>query len=202
MVKKESLWEALTKGLVRENPLFVLVLGTCPSLAITTSVENAVGMGVAFTFVLLGSNIIISATRKIIPSEVRIPCFILVIATFGTMVDLLIKAFSPQLSESLGIFIPLIVVNCIVLGRAEAYASRAPVLKSTLDAIGMGAGYTMALLLISSVREMLGSGGVSLMGATVNLGFNPAKIMLLSPGAFLTLGLALGVMNYMRRNKE
>ena len=148
-----SLWKELTKGVLRENPLFVLVLGMCPSLAITTSVANGIGMGVAFTGVLLASNIVISMLRKVIPNSIRIPSYIVIIATFVTMVEMLLHAYSPALFKSLGVFIPLIVVNCIILGRAEAFASKNGLTRSILDALGMGLGFTFALVTISTFRK-------------------------------------------------
>ena len=147
-----------TKGIVRENPVLVLVLGTCPTLATSTSVINALGMGVAVTVVLLFSNILISALRKVIPDKVRIPCYIVLIAGLVTAVQMLVKAYAPALNESLGIYLPLIVVNCIILGRAEMFASKNKVLASALDGLGMGIGFTLALFLMASVREIFGNG--------------------------------------------
>lgn len=188
------------KGIWRENPTFRLVLGMCPSLAISTSVINGVGMGLAATFVLLGSNIMVSLVRNYTPSKVRIPMFIIIISTFVTIVDLFIEAYSPDLHKALGIFIPLIVVNCIILARAEAFASREPILRSTSDALGMGAGFTLALVLISGIREIIGNGtflGYPVLGPH----YDPAIVMILAPGAFLTLGLLIGLMNYLTRKK-
>ena len=148
------------KGLWRENPTFRLVLGLCPTLAVSTSVSNGIGMGVAATFVLVGSNIFVSLVRNIIPEKVRIPCFIVIIATFVTIADLFMKAYAPLLSRSLGMFVPLIVVNCIVLGRAEAFSSKESVSRSVLDALGMGIGFTWALVVISAIREALGNGTI------------------------------------------
>jgi len=181
----------LLKGVYRENPVFRLALGLCPALAVSTSVENAIGMGGAATFVLLGSNIVISLLRKAIPAKVRIPCFIVVIASFVTIVELVMGAYLPELAKSLGIFIPLIVVNCIILGRAEAFASKHGIWLSVLDAIGMGIGFTFALVLIASIREILGDG--KLMGYMVfGPNFKPMLLMILSPGAFITIGLLMG----------
>ena len=157
--KPRKLYE-LTKGIIKENPLFVLLLGTCPSLATTTSLEGAIGMGFLFTFVLIGSNVVISLLRKIIPSQIKIPCYIVIIATFVTIVKMLSEAFLPELYSTLGVFISLIVVNCIVLGRAEAFASKNGVGASLLDGIGMGIGYTLALVIMALVREILGTGGI------------------------------------------
>lgn len=190
-----SLWKEFSKGIWRENPIFRIVLGMCPTLAVTTQAENGIGMGLATTFVLVSSNTIISLIRNFIPRRVRIPSFILVIATFVTCVDLLMRAYFPKLSDSLGIFIPLIVVNCIILGRAEAFASKNPVLASVLDGLGMGVGFTLSLFILGSIREVLGNGtifGIKLFGE----GFSPAIVMILPPGAFITLGVLLAVMNF------
>jgi electron transport complex protein RnfE len=170
-------------------------------LAVTTSIKNGIGMGLSTTFVLLGSNICISLLRNFIPHKIRIPAFIVIISTFVTLVDLLMAAYVPELHEALGIFIPLIVVNCIIMGRAEAFASRSPVLLSIADAFGMGIGFTVSLSLISLVRELLGSGTVFGFDL-LNSFYNPAVILVLPPGAFLTMGLLLGFFNYIsgRRN--
>ncbi|MBQ2825457.1 MAG: electron transport complex subunit E, partial [Clostridia bacterium] len=148
----------VTKGIIKENPVLTLVLGTCPTLAVTTAASNAIGMGLAATIVLIGSNAVISALRKVIPDKVRIPAYITIIATFVTIVQMIVKAFAPAIDESLGIFLPLIVVNCIILGRAEMFASKNPVIPSMLDGLGMGIGFTAALLLMGSIRELLGAG--------------------------------------------
>ena len=184
----------LVKGLYKENPVFRLALGLCPALAVSTSVENSLGMGAAATFVLLGSNITISLIRKLIPAKVRIPCFIVVIASFVTIVELVMGAYLPELSKSLGMFIPLIVVNCIILGRAEAFASKHGLGRSILDGIGMGLGFTFALVLIGAIREILGDG--KLVGYMVfGPGFQPVVLMILAPGAFITMGLLMGYFN-------
>ena len=188
------------KGIWRENPTFRIVLGICPTLAISTSVINGVGMGLAATFVLLGSNVFISLIRNMIPDKIRIPAFIVVISTFVTIVDLAMAAFTPELHKALGIFIPLIVVNCIILGRAEAFACKATVWMSVADALGMGAGFTLALSLISAIRELLGNGtllGFHLMPSA----YVPAVIMILPPGAFLTIGPLLGFFNYLSKKR-
>jgi electron transport complex protein RnfE len=185
----------LKKGIFKDNPTFRLLLGICPTLAVTTSIKNGIGMGLATTFVLLGSNICISLLRNFIPDKIRIPAFIVIISTFVTLIDLLMAAYEPGLHEALGIFIPLIVVNCIIMGRAEAFASRSPVFLSIADALGMGIGFTLSLSLISLIRELLGSGtvfGIDLLSSF----YNPAVIMILPPGAFLTMGLLLGLFNY------
>lgn len=187
----------LSRGIIKENPTFRLVLGMCPTLAVTTSLENALGMGVAATFVLVCSNMAISALRNIIPATVRIPAYIVVIAAFVTMVDLLIQAYAPALASSLGIFIPLIVVNCIILGRAEAFASKNPVLLSAADGIGMGAGFTLALSVIAAIREFIGNGSVTLWGkiALADLHSHTVVLFILPAGGFITLGLILAAIN-------
>ncbi len=192
-----SLMSEFKKGILNENPLFRLMLGACPSLAITTSVDNGLGMGVAFTAVLLASNVVISAIRFIIPDSVRIPVYVVIIAAFVTMTDQLMHAFTPALYQALGIFIPLIVVNCIILGRAEAFASKNPILPSAADALGMGIGFTIALVIVSTFREVLGAGtfyGYPVLPDTV-----PAILMILPPGGFITLGLLLGFLNKMQK---
>lgn len=182
------------KGLWDENPTFRIVLGLCPTLAVSTSVINGIGMGLAATFVLVGSNIFVSLVRKIVPEKVRIPCFIVIIATFVTIADLFMKAYTPLLSRSLGMFVPLIVVNCIVLGRAEAFSSKRPPGKSIKDALGMGLGFTWALVLISAIRESLGNG--TILGYPISSRFEPPLFMILAPGALLTIGLLIGLINH------
>ena len=182
-----------SKGLFKENPTFRLVLGMCPTLATTTSLENALGMGAATTFVLCGSNAAISALRKIIPAQIRIPCYIVVIATFVTVVDLLMQAYLPALHAKLGIYIPLIVVNCIVLGRAEAFASKNGVLPSLLDGIGVGIGFTLALTVLGLVREILGSG--SAFGWNFVGGRDGMLAFVMAPGAFICLGYLMVLFN-------
>lgn len=184
------------KGIVRENPTFVLVLGLCPTLAVSISVINGIGMGIAATFVLLGSNIIISLLKGFIPGRIRIPCFIVVIATFVTITEMMMKAYSPALDRALGIYVPLIVVNCIVLGRAEAYAQKSSVVNSLFDGLGMGVGFTLALILISGIREILGAG--KFMGLTLLKGFEPAFILGMPSGALLVIGLLLGFFNMLK----
>ena len=181
-------------GLFAENPTFVQLIGMCPTLATTTSVKNALGMGIASTFVLIGSNMAISLLRKIIPSKVRIASYIVVIAAFVTVIEMLLKAFLPSISNSLGMFIPLIVVNCIILARAESFASKNGVLESMADGLFMGLGFTMALSLLGAVREILGNGTIfdlPLFGS----GFKPAIMFILQPGAFITLGTILALKN-------
>lgn len=194
------LYREFTKGLISENTLLVLLLGMCPALATTTSLSNAVGMGAAVIFVATMSNIAVSAIRKIVPDEVRIPIFVLVIASFVTIVDLSMQAWLPGLSKSLGIFIPLIVVNCIILARAEAFAYRNDVMRSALDGLGSGAGYALGLILVSFFRELLGTGalfGFNVLGEAFKA--NAVLVMILPPGAFLTLGLIIGSINKIRR---
>ena len=194
----KSLAQEFTKGLWAEVPPFRLVLGQCPTQAVTKTVENGWGMGLAFTFVLVGSNILVSLLRNVIPSKVRIAAFIIIIATFVTLVELLMKAFLYGLFMKLGIFIPLIVVNCIVLGRAEAFASKNGVLPSIADAVGMGIGYTWALSALAAVRELLGSGTITLWEhplLSLPATFKPFTFMVEAPGAFIGLGLMLCLMN-------
>jgi len=189
----------LTRGLFRDNPIFVLMLGLCPTLAVSVSLKNAVGMGLAATFVLVCSNAIISLFGGFFPSKIRIPCFIVVIATFVTIVEMFMSAFLPALNDSLGIFIPLIVVNCIILGRAEAFASKNGLMPSILDGLGMGLGFSLALVSISLIREVLGSG--KLWGITISSHFSesgivhPAAVMVMAPGAFVVIGLIMAARN-------
>lgn len=188
----KSILSEFTKGLLKQNPVFTLVLGMCPTLAVTTSIDNAVGMGAATLLVLVCSSLIVSAFRKMIPARIRIPVFILIIATFVTVAELLMAAYQPGLSRRLGIFVPLIVVNCIVLGRVEAFASKRTVAHSVLDAAGMGSGFTGALILLGGIREFLGTGSVVFAGKLlVSAPINGASVMILSPGAFFTIGLLL-----------
>ncbi|MBT9157368.1 MAG: Electron transport complex subunit RnfE [Firmicutes bacterium] len=190
-----------SRGLVDENPVFRLLLGMCPALAVSTAAVNGLGMGLAAAAVLVASNILISLLRSVIPDKIRIPCYIVVIATFVTMVDLLMAAFVPDLHAVLGIFIPLIVVNCIVLQRAEAFASKNTVFMSALDGLGMGLGFTAALMILASVREIIGSGtffGISVLP----LAFEPMKLMVSPPGAFISLGLIIGLINYLKNRRE
>ncbi|HIU20286.1 MAG TPA: electron transport complex subunit E [Candidatus Limiplasma stercoravium] len=206
-MKKNNLLRVFTNGILNENPTFRLLLGMCPTLAISTAASSGVGMGLAATFVLVFSNIVISSLRRIIPEKVRIPCFIVVIATFVTIIDLVIKAFLTSLSDTLGIFIPLIVVNCIIFARAEAFAFKNPVLPSAMDGLGMGLGFTCSLTLLSSVREIIGAGtwfGMQVMPQ----GYEPMAIITKPTGGFITLGLLLLIVNALvkhfqkRRNKK
>lgn len=190
-----------TKGFIKENPTLVLLLGMCPSLATTTSVINGIGMGLSATAVLICSNAVISLLRKLIPSKVRIASYIAIIAAFVTIVEMLLNAYLPALSEALGVFIPLIVVNCIILARAEAFASKNKVLPSIVDGLSMGLGFTFALIIIATVREILGAGtwcGISVFGPN----YQPAIMFILPAGGFLTLGTILGVINLIKEGKK
>lgn len=182
-----------TKGLLKENPILVLLLGACPTLAVTSSAINGLGMGLATTFVLLMSNVFISMIKGFVPDKVRIPAFIVVIASFVTIVDLLMQGYTPALSKQLGIFIPLIVVNCIVLGRAEAFAAKNNILSSMIDGLGMGLGFTMALVVLGGIREMIGAGSI------FGFKFIPESadgilVFILAPGAFITLGFLIAIL--------
>jgi electron transport complex protein RnfE len=194
MSEKKSVGTVFFNGIIPENPTFRLVLGTCPTLAVTTSALNGLGMGAAATFVLVCSNIAISLLRKFIPDQVRIPAFIVVICTFVTMVQLLMQAFVPSLYESLGMFIPLIVVNCIILARAEAFASKNTPLLSAADGLGMGIGFTLALTLMGAIRELIGNGSVFGMNVLGD-GYQPMILIILASGGFLTFGLLMGLVN-------
>ena len=192
--------ETFVRGLFLENPILILLLGLCPVLAVSTSATDALGMGIAFSFVLLFSNIIISSLRRFIPHHIQIPVFIVVIATFVTITDYLVAGYSPELHRNLGVFIPLIVVNCIVLGRAEAFACKNNVFLSICDALGMGAGFTIAIILIALIRELLGVG--SLFGKMVMPeGYQPFIIMILPPGAFLIMAFLIALQNKLMRRR-
>lgn len=193
-------WQEFSKGIIKENPVLRLVLGTCATLALSTSASNAIGMGLATTFVLVGSNAAISLLRKVIPDKVRIPCYITLIAAFVTIVQMLIEAYSPDLKAALGIYLPLIVVNCIILGRAEMFANKNKVLPSILDALGMGAGFTATLLVMGIIRELIGSGSV--FGLPVTAGFvDPVIIFLLPPGGFFVFGMMIALANKLADRK-
>ena len=192
--------QTFTKGLVKENPILVLLLGCCPTLATTTSAINGMSMGLATTFVLIMSNLVISLLKGFIPDKVRIPCFIVVIASFVTIVQLVMQAYVPDIYETLGLFIPLIVVNCIVLGRAEAFASKNPVFPSILDGAGMGLGFTFALTILGCIRELLGSGsmfGFRILPETANI-----LLFILPPGAFICLGFLIAIVNQFRKESH
>ena len=189
-------WHEFIKGIWEAHPVFKLLLGMCPILAVTTAASNGLAMGMATMFVLLSSNIVVASLRNFIPDRVRIPCFIVVIASFVTIVDLVMAGFFFEMHQVLGIFIPLIVVNCLILGRAEGFASKNPLLVSIIDGLGMGVGFTLSLVLLGAVREILGSGtifGIGLFGE----GFLPVLVMILPPGAFIGLGVLLAMMNYL-----
>ncbi len=193
-----SQWKNFTKGFIKENPVFVLVLGMCPTLGVTSSAINGLGMGLATTFVLMMSNIAVSLVKNVIPEKVRIPSFIVIIASFVTIVQLTMQAYVPSLYKSLGIFIPLIVVNCIVLGRAEAFASKNSIVSSAIDGLGIGFGFTFALLLLGSIREILGSGKI--FNATIYPENYVTLLFVLAPGAFIVLGYLIAIIN--RINKK
>ena len=193
-------WKNFSKGFFKENPVLVLLLGMCPTLGVTTSAINGVGMGLAATAVLVASNAAISMMRKIIPSKIRIPAFIVVIASFVTIVGMVMEGYMPSLFKALGLFIPLIVVNCIILARAEAFASKNTVLASIFDGLGMGLGFTLALTILGSVRELLGAG--SLFGWQLPFAYKPAIMMILPPGAFIALGILLALYNVIKSKKS
>ena len=189
----KALWERIYNGIIKENPAFILMLGMCPTLAVTTSAINGLGMGLSSLVVLAISNVVISLLRKVIPDEVRLPAFIVIVASFVTVVELLMEAYMESLYASLGIYIPLIVVNCIILGRAEAYASKNPPLLSLFDGLGMGLGFTVALVIIGSARELLGAG--SIFGIALPGNFEPIAFFVRAPGAFLVLAVVVAIMN-------
>ena len=188
--------QELRRGVISENPILILGLGLCPALGVSTSVQNGIGMGVATTAVLIGSNTIISLFKKLIPDRVRIPCYIVVIATFVSVIQLIIKAYYPDLDTHLGIFIPLIVVNCIIFARAESFAAKNPVLPSITDGLVMGIGYTLALVVISGIREFLGAN--RLFGLSVIPDFSPMTIFILAPGGFFTIAAVLAIINHIK----
>jgi len=200
-MKEKSVYrQDLTRGILKENPVFINLLGLCPVLGVTAFIVNGFGMGLAATAVLIASNLVVSSVRNYIPPQVRIPCFIVVIATFVTIIEMVLQAFQPVLYEALGVFVPLIVVNCVILGRAEAFASKKPILRSLIDGVGVGIGFTLALVALSAVREILGQGtilgpdpqsAIHLFGAN----FEPMAVFALPPGAFIALGLLLAITN-------
>ena len=194
--------ERLYNGLIKENPTFVLMLGMCPTLAVTSSAMNGLGMGLSTTAVLVLSNLLISAFRKVIPDGVRMPAFIVIVASLVTMVQFVMQAYTPSLSESLGVYIPLIVVNCIILGRAESYASKNPVVPSIFDGIGMGLGFTVGLTCIGIVRELLGAGQIFGVQVLSLEWFTPITIFVMAPGAFLVLACLVAVMNIVRAKMD
>ncbi|HPF08599.1 MAG: electron transport complex subunit E [Candidatus Cloacimonetes bacterium] len=195
-----SFFKELSKGIIKDNPIFVLVLGMCPTLAVSSSVMNALGMGLAATFVLVCSNMFISMIKNITPSKIRIPVYVVVIAAFVTIVNMVMEAYVPALHKSLGLFIPLIVVNCIILGRAEAFANKNNVIMSIADGIGMGLGFTLSLTVIGTIREILGAGtwlNIKVMPAT----YDPMLVAILAPGAFITLGFLMAILNLVKEKK-
>ena len=198
--EKKSKVSILTNGIIKENPVLRLVLGTCSCLAVTTAVSSALGMGAAFTFVLVCSNILISLLRNVIPAKVHLPCYIVIIAGFVTIVQMVMHAYMESLYTALGVFLPLIVVNCIILGRAEMFASKNNVIDSALDGLGMGLGFTLALFCMATVREILGSGTWCGITLTANL-FDPIAIMKLTPGGFLVYGVLIAIMNKFAKHK-
>ncbi len=200
-MSKNSNSSIFFNGLIKENPTFVQLLGMCPTLAVTTSLKNGLGMGLSATAVLIASNILISLLRKIIPDKVRIAAYIVIIAAFVTIIDMLLNAYIPFLADSLGIFIPLIVVNCIILARAESFASKNTPLHSAVDGLGMGLGFTIALCIISTIREFLGAGtiwGITIYGEHIL----PASIITLAPGGFIILGLLIGAINAITEKRK
>ena len=196
-----SITAVFVRGIARDNPVFVQVLGMCPTLAVTTSVVNGLGIGMATTFVLLFSTLIAALIKNIVPNEVRIPVYAVIIATFVTIADLVLKAFFPPLSASLGPYVPLIVVNCIIMGRVEAFATKNRAGISMIDALGMGAGFTLSLMVLGAVRELLGNGalfGMQIFGD----GFTPLLVMILPPGAFITLGILMSIFNAVKSRTD
>ena len=200
MSKNPSKLKILTNGILNENPVLRLVLGTCPTLAVTTMASNGIGMGLAATFVLLCSNVVISALRKVIPDQVRIPCYITVIAGFVSVVQMLVKAYVPSLDSALGVYLPLIVVNCIILGRAEMFANKNKVLDSAVDGVGMGLGFTLAICAMAVIREVLGSG--TFCGLPVPwFSGNPIGIMTMAPGGFFVFGCLIALVNKISKGR-
>ena len=199
MAQQISYKESFLNGIIKENPVFVLLLGCCPTLGVTSSAVNGIGMGAATTFVLIMSNLVISLVKNVIPDKVRIPAFIVIIAAFVTIVQLLMAAYLPALNDQLGLFIPLIVVNCIVLGRAEAFASRNTMLSSMLDGFGMGVGFTLALTLLGAIRELLGN--LSVFGYKLTDG-DGILVFILAPGAFITLGFIIAIMKWLKSREK
>ena len=203
-------YSEFSKGLFKENPIFIILLGLCPALAVSTQVVNALGMGAGVIFVLLGSEIFVSLLKDFIPERIRIPSFIVIIASFVTIVDLVMQAYAPSLSRSLGVFVQLIVVNCIILGRSEAFASKRKLGESVLDALGMGVGFTLGLLLISAIREVLGSGTITLFALgsfdgvirIPGLSAKPARVLALAPGALLVIGFLKALFNWRQIRRE
>lgn len=202
MANGMKIWSEFIRGITKDNPIFGLVLGLCPTLAVTTSVENGIGMAAGTAFVLIGSNIMVSALRKQIPASVRLPIFIIIIATFVSIVDMLMEAYTPPLYAALGVFIPLIVVNCIIIGRAEAYANKNTVFDSLIDAIGSSTGFLLVLVLIGGIRELLGTGQIVVFGNhLLSVPIEAATVMIMPPGAFLTIAVLMAMVNYQKARK-
>lgn len=203
------MFKEFTKGILRENPIFIVLLGLCPTLAVSTQVVNAFGMGAGVIFVLVGSNLFISLLRNYIPDKIRIPAYIVIIASFVTVVDLVMQAYTPALHKNMGVYIQLIVVNCIILGRAEAFASKKPLAESVLDALGMGLGFTLGLLLISVIREVLGAGTITLVPVgdfdgvirIPGLASQPVRVMGLAAGALLLMGYLKALFNWLEARR-
>jgi electron transport complex protein RnfE len=196
VAREKSALQVFLAGIVEENPILVLMIGLCPLLAVSSNANDALGMGVAASFVLVASNLLVSLLRKMIPASVRIPIFIVIIATFVTLVDLLMHAYQPELYKNLGVFVPLIVVNCIILGRAEGFAYQNGALRSLLDGLGMGLGFTVAITILGALREILGNGTITLLNTElVNLGagFPPALVFIMPPGGFLAIGFLMAL---------
>ena len=196
MAKQKSALQVFMAGIVEENPILVLMIGLCPTLAVSSNANDALGMGVAASFVLVASNVLISLLRKVIPASVRIPIFIVIVATFVTLIDLLMHAYQPELYKNLGVFVPLIVVNCIILGRAEGFAYHNGVLHSLLDGLGMGLGFTIAITILGTFREILGNGTLTLFNTELfdlGAGFSPALIFIMPPGGFLAIGFLMAL---------
>jgi electron transport complex protein RnfE len=204
------MYSEFSKGIFKENPIFIILLGLCPTLAVSTQVVNALGMGAGVIFVLLGSEVFVSLLKDFIPERIRIPAFIVIIASFVTIVDLVMQAYAPSLSRNLGVFVQLIVVNCIILGRAEAFASKRRLGESLLDSLGMGVGFTLGLLLISAIREILGSGTITLFAvggfdgvvSIPGLSSQPARVLALAPGALLVIGFLKALFNWLEMRRE
>lgn len=197
-------YEEFKKGVFKENPVFVLLLGLCPTLGVTTSALNGMAMGIATLSVLIISNTVVSAVRKLIPDKIRIPAYVMLIATLVTVVDMVMHAYIPELYKVLGIFIPLIVVNCIILGRAEAFAAKNGIISSFFDGAGVGAGFTISLTVIGAIRELLGAGKIFgwNLGAVLNSNWEPAVIMVLPPGAFITIGFLMAIINIIKERDK
>lgn len=204
-MEDRTLTQEFSKGLITENPVFVLALGLCPTLAVTTGLKNAAAMGMAVTVVLTSSTVLVSLLRRIIPNEVRIPCCIVIIASFVTMIEIVFKAYlPPEVNKALGIFIPLIVVNCIILNRAESFGYRNGVLRSFIDGLGISVGFALSICVLAGVREALGNGtlwGYSWVPSSLPIKYDPASIMIQAPGAFLALGLLMGLFNWFRQKQ-